>query len=117
MKYPERYLINFVDLYTQLCWQLPQLYDKSGSHQSLAVHGFGTSLTTQAVGKGKVILKSTYDGLACNFSVSNVLHIPSAHCNLLSGSRLDRKGVNTQTGKGKSLTSTPLTFLSPLGQS
>jgi len=35
MKYPERYLINFVDLYTQLCWQLPQLYDKSGSHQSI----------------------------------------------------------------------------------
>jgi len=32
MKYPERYLINFMDLYTQLCWQLPQLYDKSGSH-------------------------------------------------------------------------------------
>ena len=23
-----------MDLYTQLCWQLPQLYDKSGSHQS-----------------------------------------------------------------------------------
>jgi len=34
MKYPEWYLINFMDLYTQLCWQLPQLYDKSGSHQS-----------------------------------------------------------------------------------
>jgi len=32
MKYPEQYLINFVDLYTQLCWQLPQLHDKSGSH-------------------------------------------------------------------------------------
>jgi len=37
MKYPERYLINFVELYTQLCWQLPQLYDKSGSH--LWLHG------------------------------------------------------------------------------
>ena len=67
----------------------------------LAVHGFGTSLTTQAVGKGKIILKSTYVGLTCNFSVSNVLHIPTARCNLVSGSRLDRKGVNTQTGKGK----------------
>jgi len=36
-----------------------------------------------------------------NFSVSNVLHIPTARCNLVSGSRLERKGVNTQTGKGK----------------
>jgi len=67
----------------------------------LAVHGFGTSLMTQAVGKGKIILKSMYDGVMCNFSVSNVPHIPTARCNLLSGSRLDRKGVNTQTGKGK----------------
>jgi hypothetical protein len=33
--------------------------------------------------------------------VSNALHIPTARCNLISGSRLDRKGVNTQTGSGK----------------
>ena len=62
---------------------------------------FGTSLITQAIGKGKIILKSTYDGLTHNFSVSNVLHIPTAPCNLVSRSRLDQKGVNTQTGKGK----------------
>lgn len=55
----------------------------------LAVHDFGTSLTTQAVGKGKIILKSTYDGLTHNFSVLNVLHIPTACCNLISESRLD----------------------------
>ena len=35
MKYPQRYLIKSVDLYTQLLWHLPQLYDKSGSHQSM----------------------------------------------------------------------------------
>ena len=34
MKYPQRHLIKSVDLYTQLLWHLPQLYDKSGSHQS-----------------------------------------------------------------------------------
>jgi len=67
----------------------------------LAVHGFGTSLTTQAVGKGKIVLKSMYDSLTCNFSVLNVLHILTACCNLISGFRLDQKGVNTQTGKGK----------------
>ena len=37
MKYPQRYLIKSVDLYTQLLWQLPQLYDESGSHQSIVV--------------------------------------------------------------------------------
>ncbi|KAJ7915200.1 hypothetical protein B0H13DRAFT_1559237, partial [Mycena leptocephala] len=67
----------------------------------LPVHGFGTSLTTQAVGKGNIMLKSTYDGVQRNFSVSNALHIPTVRCNLISGSRLDRKGVNTQTGSGK----------------
>ncbi|KAJ7194901.1 hypothetical protein C8J57DRAFT_991550, partial [Mycena rebaudengoi] len=51
--------------------------------------------------KGKILLNATYDGVARNFSMSNVLHIPTARCNLISGSRLDRKGVNTQTGKGK----------------
>ena len=55
----------------------------------LAVHDFGTSLTTQAVGKWKIILKSTYDGLTHNFLVLNVLHIPTACCNLVSESRLD----------------------------
>jgi hypothetical protein len=65
------------------------------------LHGFGTSLTTQAVGKGKIIMKSIYNGIQRNFSVSNALHIPTAQCNLISGSHLDWKRVNTQTGKGK----------------
>ncbi|KAF9026412.1 hypothetical protein BDZ89DRAFT_921514, partial [Hymenopellis radicata] len=67
----------------------------------LNVHGFGANLSAQAVGKGKVVLKATYDGMARHFSVSNALHIPTARCNLLSGSRLDRKGVNTRTGGGR----------------
>jgi len=67
----------------------------------LAIHGFGTSLTTQAVGKGRIVLKSTYDGTTCNFSVSNVLHIPTAQCSLIFGTCLDQKGVNTQTGNSK----------------
>jgi len=33
--------------------------------------------------------------------VSNVLHIPTARCNLISGTHLDQKGVNTQTGNSK----------------
>ncbi|KAF7374996.1 Integrase catalytic domain-containing protein [Mycena sanguinolenta] len=81
--------------------KLESFHDYTAFESPLVVHGFGTSLTTQAVGKGKVVLKSTYDGTTRNFSLSNVLHIPTARCNLISGSRLDRKGVNTQTGNGK----------------
>jgi hypothetical protein len=81
--------------------KLKSFRDYTAFELPLVVHGFGTSLTTQAVGKGKVVLKGTYEGTKRNFSVSNALHIPTARCNLISGSRLDRKGVSTQTGQGK----------------
>ena len=32
MKYPQRHLIKSMDIYTQLLWHLPQLYNKNGSH-------------------------------------------------------------------------------------
>ncbi|KAJ6467034.1 hypothetical protein DFH09DRAFT_804682, partial [Mycena vulgaris] len=67
----------------------------------LNVHGFGANLSAQAVGKGKIVMEITYDGTKHNFSVSNALHIPTARCNLISGSRIDKKGVSTQTGNGK----------------
>ncbi|KAJ6512983.1 hypothetical protein C8R45DRAFT_771817, partial [Mycena sanguinolenta] len=67
----------------------------------LNVHGFGANLSAQAVGKGKIVMKGTYDGKTRQFSVSNALHIPTARCNLISGSRIDKKGVSTRTGGGK----------------
>ena len=76
-------------------------HDYTQFESPLTVQGFGTSLTTQAVGKGKIIMNSAYDGTRRIFSMSNALHIPTAQCNLISGSRLDRKGVQTQTGNGK----------------
>ncbi|KAJ7761145.1 hypothetical protein B0H16DRAFT_1218428, partial [Mycena metata] len=51
--------------------------------------------------KRKIVLKAKHDGVSRNFSLSNALYIPTARCNLISGSRLDRKGVSTQTGNGK----------------
>ncbi|KAF8145471.1 hypothetical protein K438DRAFT_1427693, partial [Mycena galopus ATCC 62051] len=41
------------------------------------------------------------DGTTLHFSISNVLHIPTARYNLISGSRIDRKGVSMRTGSGK----------------
>ncbi|KAF8145490.1 hypothetical protein K438DRAFT_2097747 [Mycena galopus ATCC 62051] len=67
----------------------------------LNVHGFGANLSAQAVGKGKIVMTAIYDGRMRQFSVSNALHIPTAHCNLISGSRIDKKGVSTHTGSGK----------------
>jgi hypothetical protein len=67
----------------------------------LNVHGFGANLSAQAVGKGKIVMRATYDGNTRQFSVSNALHIPTARCNLISGSRIDKKGVSTRTGSGK----------------
>ncbi|KAF8212650.1 hypothetical protein K438DRAFT_1453156, partial [Mycena galopus ATCC 62051] len=67
----------------------------------LNVHGFGANLSAQAVGKGKIVMTATYNGKMRQFSVSNTLHIPTARCNLISGSRIDKKGVSTCTGGGK----------------
>jgi hypothetical protein len=67
----------------------------------LDVHGFGANLSAQAVGKGKIVMEATYDETKHQFSVSNALHIPTARCNLISGSRIDRKEVSTQTGNSK----------------
>ncbi|KAJ7770851.1 hypothetical protein DFH07DRAFT_681539, partial [Mycena maculata] len=67
----------------------------------LNVHGFGANLSAQAVEKGKIVMSATYNGLHRQFSVSNALHIPTACCNLISGSRIDKKGVSTRTGNSK----------------
>jgi hypothetical protein len=63
--------------------------------------GFRTNLSTSALGKGTIIPKSTHDGKTHTFSIPNILHVPTAHCNLTSGSRLDKKGVRTLVGSGK----------------
>jgi hypothetical protein len=46
-------------------------------------------------------MMAVYNGKTRQFSVSNTLHIPTARCNLTSGSRIDKKGVSTRTGSGK----------------
>lgn len=76
-------------------------HDYTELETPLNVHGFGSKLTAVATGKGTIVLKSKFGSSTRAFSLSNVLHIPSTRCNLISGSRLDRKGVRTRTGDGK----------------
>lgn len=66
----------------------------------LKMLGFGSDLSATAIGKGTIILKATHNNTTRQFSLSNVLHIPTARSNLISGSRLDKKGVSTLSGKG-----------------
>ena len=76
-------------------------HDYADLDTPLSVHGFGSKLSAVAIGKGSIVLKASVGNSTRTFSLSNVLHIPSARCNLISGSRLDRKGVSTRTGDGK----------------
>ena len=61
----------------------------------LNMHSFGSKLSAVAIGKGTIVLKVKFGGSLRNFLLSNVLHIPSARCNLISGSKIDKKGVST----------------------
>ncbi|KAJ7148967.1 hypothetical protein C8R43DRAFT_952212 [Mycena crocata] len=45
----------------------------------LVVHGFGTSLTTEAVGKGKIVLKTTYDGVTRNSLITRDKYPSEGH--------------------------------------
>ncbi|CAK5271564.1 unnamed protein product [Mycena citricolor] len=66
----------------------------------LGVNGFGTGQQTEAVGKGNVKLVSTVDGKQHTWTLTNALLVPSARCNLISCSQIDKRGVKTETGLG-----------------
>jgi hypothetical protein len=64
------------------------------------VQGFSEGLTVAAVGKGTVKLEGSYKGMANTFTLSNCLHVPGAHANLISQIRLDKYGVATYFNSG-----------------
>ena len=67
--------------------------------QPLSVKGFGDSLATTAVGRGSVRLRAKYGIRPSSFLLTNVLHIPHARSNLISGTQLATHGVVTTLGK------------------
>jgi hypothetical protein len=60
----------------------------------LAVKGFDRAVTASAIGKGFVRLTSRLAGRKVSLLLTDVLHIPTAHSNLVSGALLASKGVN-----------------------
>jgi hypothetical protein len=71
------------------------------SIQPLAVKGFGRKLSTVAIGRGTIRLRCYFEGHPSLILLTNVLHIPSARSNLISGVRLDKAGVTVKLGHGR----------------
>ena len=67
----------------------------------IRVNGFGSNLSTIAKATGSVELKATVGSRTHTFTLTDVLHIPDSRCNLVSGIKLDYKGVHTSSGDQK----------------
>jgi hypothetical protein len=68
--------------------------------EPLAVKGFGHDLSTVAIGHGTVRLRCKIGDNQTWILLTDVLHIPAARSNLISGIRLDNAGVTTTLGNG-----------------
>jgi hypothetical protein len=66
------------------------------------VHGVGTDCLTKAIGRGNVRLQTSYTSKSSSIVLADVLHIPRARSNLISGGQFDEHGVHTRLGDGKS---------------
>jgi hypothetical protein len=64
----------------------------------LTVKGFGHALSTTAIGRGTVRLEGYHERDKCSILLRNVLHIPDARTNLISGIELDKAGVVATQG-------------------
>ena len=64
----------------------------------LTVKGFGQNLSATAIGWGTVCLVGHYNNKKCTILLTNVLHIPAAHTNLVSGIQLDKARVVSTLG-------------------
>jgi hypothetical protein len=66
--------------------------------QPVTVRGFGNNLSTIAIGCGTVRLESHCDRQTHRIDLQNVLHVPAARTNLISGIQLDKAGVRSTLG-------------------
>lgn len=67
----------------------------------MIVHSFDSGLSAPAPARGIVHLESIVNGHKFILDISDALHVPTAHINLISGLALDQKGVTTITSNGK----------------
>jgi hypothetical protein len=81
------------------------VFEKYTSIEPLAVKGFGHNLSTAAIGRGTVRLICSFRNRPSSVLLTNILHIPAARSNLISGVRLDNAGVTATLGNGSILLS------------
>ena len=70
------------------------------STEPITVHGFGHNLSTTMIGRGTVQLESRHGREVHNIILHNILHMPAACTNLVSGIQLDKAGVMTMLSNG-----------------
>jgi hypothetical protein len=73
-------------------------FEQYESIQPVIVKGFGQSLSAVVIGKGNVCLEGDHNGQKCSILLTNVLHIPAAHTNLVSGLQLDKASIVSTLG-------------------
>jgi gag-polypeptide of LTR copia-type len=73
-------------------------FEEYDTIEPLTVKGFGQNLSAVAIGQGSVRLEGLHNGNKRCFLLHNVLHIPAARSNLISGIQLDRAGVISTLG-------------------
>ena len=77
------------------------LFELYQSITPIDVQGVGTDCLTKAIGRGNVRIHSRYAARSFSILLTDVLHIPRARSNLISGGQFDERGVFTQLGGGK----------------
>jgi hypothetical protein len=76
------------------------VFETYESLDPMAVSSFGKGITIPAFGHGTVRIEGHYGDCKCMMILKNVLHIPAAHCNLISGVQLDKISVSFAAGDG-----------------
>ena len=69
-------------------------------HPPIKVNGFGSKLSATAPGEGTVKLLARVGNMESTVVLNDILHVPSSRVHLVSGSSLNKRGVDTWTSKG-----------------
>lgn len=75
-------------------------FDEYTEIEPVKVHAFSEGLTIAVTGAGSVKLKVSYRGKPKIITLTNCLHMPPAHVNLISQICLDKFGVSTWFDNG-----------------
>lgn len=75
-------------------------FDNYRSITPLIIKGFGSDLSTDALGMGDVHLRATCHSRTATIKLTDVLHVPSARLNLVSQGCLDRCSMAMRSGGG-----------------